>query len=71
MAADTPSPRTGKTDSDIRSDVPSELAWDSRIDEEQIGVRVDRGIVFPGGTVDDRLSVEPAGHPDEGREAAR
>lgn len=44
---------TGKTDTDIRNDVLSELAWDSRIEEKQIGVQVDRGIVTLGGTVDE------------------
>jgi len=40
-----------KTDTDIRNDVLSELAWDSRIDEKQVGVQVDQGIVTLGGTV--------------------
>ncbi len=42
-----------KTDLDLREDVLSELAWDSRIDEKQIGVQVDHGIVTLGGTVED------------------
>jgi osmotically-inducible protein OsmY len=42
----------GKTDIDMREDVLSELAWDSRIDEKQIGVQVDHGIVTLGGAVD-------------------
>ncbi|HVV48361.1 MAG TPA: BON domain-containing protein [Polyangia bacterium] len=46
-------PPTGKTDLDVRNDVLSELAWDSRIDERQIGVQVDQGVVTLGGTVDD------------------
>lgn len=45
--------RTGKTDTDIRNDVLSELAWDSRIGEKQIGVQVDHGVVTLGGTVED------------------
>jgi|SRR5579871_642857 len=53
MATETVLPRTGKTDTDIRNDVLSELAWDSRIDEKQIGVQIDQGIVTLGGTVDD------------------
>ncbi len=42
-----------KTDLDLREDVLSELAWDSRIDEKQIGVQVDHGIVTLGGSVED------------------
>jgi osmotically-inducible protein OsmY len=53
MAADIIALRTGKTDTDIRNDVLSELAWDSRIDEKQIGVQADQGIVTLGGTVED------------------
>jgi osmotically-inducible protein OsmY len=46
-------PPGGKTDTDVRDDVLSELAWDSRIDEKQIGVQVEQGVVTLGGTVDD------------------
>jgi osmotically-inducible protein OsmY len=46
-------PPSGKTDNDVRNDVLSELAWDSRIDEKQIGVQVERGVVTLGGTVED------------------
>jgi osmotically-inducible protein OsmY len=42
-----------KTDSAIRNDVMSELAWDSRIGDKQIGVQVDDGVVTLGGTVED------------------
>jgi osmotically-inducible protein OsmY len=49
----------GKTDTDLRDDVLSELAWDGRIDEKQIGVQVDHGIVTLGGTVDD-LAISDA-----------
>jgi osmotically-inducible protein OsmY len=59
-------PRTGKTDTDIRNDVLSELAWDSRIGEKQIGVQVDHGVVTLGGTVEDLAqsyaAVEAAHH---------
>ncbi len=48
MATETVLPRTWKTDTDIRNDVLSELAWDSRIDEKQIGVQIDQGIVTLG-----------------------
>jgi len=44
---------SGKTDSDIRNDVMSELTWDSRIGNRQIGVQVDHGVVTLGGTVED------------------
>ena len=43
----------GKTDSDIRNDVMSELSWDSRVGNKQIGVQVDHGVVTLGGTVED------------------
>jgi len=42
-----------KTDSAIRNDVLSELAWDSHIGDKQIGVQVDQGVVTLGGTVED------------------
>jgi osmotically-inducible protein OsmY len=58
--------KTGKTDTDIRNDVLSELAWDSRIGEKQIGVQVDQGVVTLGGTVEDlatsSAAVEAAHH---------
>ena len=44
---------SGKTDSDIRNDVLSELTWDGRIGNKQIGVQVDHGVVTLGGTVED------------------
>ena len=54
----------GKTDADIRNDVMSELSWDSRIGETQIGVQVDHGVVTLGGSVEDwatcRAAVEAA-----------
>ncbi len=53
MANEDVRPPTGKTDTDIRNDVLSELAWDSRIGEKQIGVQVDHGVVTLGGTVED------------------
>ena len=52
MAINDTLPKAQKTDIDIRNDVLSELAWDSRIDEKQIGVQVDHGLVTLGGTVD-------------------
>ena len=53
MALASIAPPSGKTDTDVRNDVLSELAWDSRIDEKQIGVQVEQGVVTLGGTVDD------------------
>jgi osmotically-inducible protein OsmY len=44
---------SGKTDSDIRNDVESELSWDNRVGSKQIGVQVDHGVVTLGGTVED------------------
>jgi osmotically-inducible protein OsmY len=41
-----------KTDSKIKQDVLDELAWDSRVDETQIGVIVDDGVVTLTGVVD-------------------
>jgi osmotically-inducible protein OsmY len=59
-------PRTGKTDTDLRNDVLSELAWDSRIGGKQIGVQVEQGVVTLGGTVEDlatsSAAVEAAHH---------
>lgn len=41
-----------RTDSKIKEDVLEELAWQPNIDETQIGVVVDNGIVTLSGTVD-------------------
>jgi len=41
-----------RTDSKIKEDVLEELAWQPNIDETQIGVVVDKGIVTLSGTVD-------------------
>ena len=40
-----------KIDADIHRDVMSELTWDPRVDETEVGVRVDQGIVTLAGTV--------------------
>jgi osmotically-inducible protein OsmY len=53
MANNTLRAPSGKTDSAIRNDVMSELTWDSRIGDKQIGVQVDHGVVTLGGTVED------------------
>lgn len=41
-----------RTDSQIKEDVLAELAWQPNIDETQIGVLVDKGVVTLTGTVD-------------------
>ena len=41
-----------KTDQEIQQDVFRELRWDSRVDQTEIGVEVDNGIVTLTGTVD-------------------
>ena len=40
-----------KTDTQIHHDVLEELKWDSRIDETEVGVQVDEGVVTLTGTV--------------------
>ena len=40
-----------KTDADIHNDVMSELTWDPRVDETEVGVQVDQGVVTLTGTV--------------------
>ena len=40
-----------KTDSEIQQDVLRELKWDSRVDETDVGVEVDEGVVTLSGTV--------------------
>ena len=41
-----------RTDIEIKNDVLDELAWQPNIDETQIGVIVDNGVVTLTGTVD-------------------
>jgi osmotically-inducible protein OsmY len=41
-----------KTDTQIHHDVLEELKWDSRVDETEVGVEVDKGV--------DHLRTEPA-----------
>lgn len=41
-----------KTDQEIQQDVFRELRWDSRVDQTEIGVEVDNGVVTLTGTVD-------------------
>lgn len=40
-----------KTDTTIHRDVLDELKWDSRVDETEVGVEVDKGVVTLTGTV--------------------
>jgi osmotically-inducible protein OsmY len=40
-----------KTDVQIHHDVLEELKWDSRVDETEVGVQVDGGVVTLTGTV--------------------
>jgi osmotically-inducible protein OsmY len=54
-----------KTDSQIKSDVLSELKWDAAVDETEIGVQVKNGIVTLTGSIDaypKRLAVVDAAH---------
>jgi osmotically-inducible protein OsmY len=53
-----------KTDAEIQQDVLRELKWDSRVEETDVGVEVDQGIVTLSGTVSSwgkrRAAVEAA-----------
>jgi osmotically-inducible protein OsmY len=40
-----------KTDSEIQKDVLRELSWDKRVEETEVGVEVDEGVVTLSGTV--------------------
>jgi osmotically-inducible protein OsmY len=54
-----------KSDRQIQEDVISELAWDDRVDETDVGVEVDGGVVTLTGTVDSyakRLAAQEAAH---------
>lgn len=54
-----------KTDSQIQKDVLEELRWDTRVDETDVGVEVDRGIVTLTGAVDNwakKLAAQDAAH---------
>ena len=54
-----------KTDTQIHHDVLEELKWDSRVDETEVGVEVDRGVVTLTGTVTSwakRGAAEEAAH---------
>ena len=54
-----------KTDQEIQQDVFLELRWDSRVDQTEVGVEVDQGIVTLSGTVNSyakKLAAREAAH---------
>lgn len=54
-----------KTDAEIQQDVIRELKWDARVEETDVGVEVDNGIVTLTGTVTSwgkRIAAEDAAH---------
>jgi osmotically-inducible protein OsmY len=56
---------TIKSDSQIQQDVINELRWDTRVDETDVGVEVDRAVVTLTGTVDNwakRVAAQEAAH---------
>jgi osmotically-inducible protein OsmY len=58
-----------KSDSEIQQAVLREMKWDSRVEETDVGVEVDDGVVTLTGTVDNyakRLAAQEAAHRVEG-----
>jgi osmotically-inducible protein OsmY len=56
---------TKRTDSEIQQDVLHELKWDTRVEETDVGVEVDEGVVTLSGTVSSwgkRYAAEEAAH---------
>jgi osmotically-inducible protein OsmY len=54
-----------KSDSQIQQDVLRELKWDTRVEETDVGVEVDKGVVTLTGTVGNdakRLAAQQAAH---------
>ena len=54
-----------KTDSQIQQDVLRELKWDTRVEETDVGVEVDRAVVTLTGTVSSyakRMAAQEAAH---------
>ncbi len=54
-----------KIDSQIQQDVLRELSWDPRVEETEVGVEVDRGVVTLTGTVSSwakRVAAQDAAH---------
>jgi osmotically-inducible protein OsmY len=57
--------QANKTDSEIQQDVLRELRWDTRVDDTDVGVEVDRGVVTLTGTVENwakKLAAQEAAH---------
>lgn len=55
----------GKTDAQIQQEVLQELKWDSRVEETDVGVEVDQGVVTLTGAVTSyakRLAAQEAAH---------
>lgn len=58
-------PQVIRTDSEIQQDVLRELKWDTRVEETDVGVQVDGGVVTLTGTVTSwgkRVAAEEAAH---------
>jgi osmotically-inducible protein OsmY len=56
---------TQKSDAQIHQDVLRELRWDSRVEETEVGVEVDQGVVTLTGTVASyakKLAAQDAAH---------
>ena len=56
---------SGKSDEQIHQDVLRELRWDSRVDDTEVGVEVDQGVVTLTGTVESyakKLAAREAAH---------
>jgi osmotically-inducible protein OsmY len=54
-----------KSDSQIQQDVLHELGWDPRVEETEVGIEVDRGVVTLTGTVSSwakRVAAQEAAH---------
>lgn len=54
-----------RTDAEIQRAVMDELSWDTRVDETDVGVEVDQGVVTLTGTVDSwakRVAAQDAAH---------
>jgi osmotically-inducible protein OsmY len=54
-----------KTDADLQKGVLQELHWDSRVDETEVGVEVDDGVVTLSGTVENyakKIAAQEAAH---------
>lgn len=57
--------KIAKSDPQIHQDVLNELKWDTRVDETEVGVEVDQGVVTLTGTVQawgKRVAAEQAAH---------